>query len=310
MNKQKHWIFLLVLAFFTSSASNSSAKKPYKHSESIPNVYVVNYPLKYFTERIAGDYVRVVLPAPINVDPASWMPDVTTILEYQTADIILRNGAGYAKWISKVSLPKSNVFNTSYNFFKQYIKHKSAVTHKHGPVGEHEHTATASTTWLNPLLAIKHAQAIESNLRDLLPDKKETFRKNYKALEQDLLAIDQSIQQTVATNKTLPLIVSHPVYDYFIQRYGLNVQSVHWEPDEMPDEKMWRDLEILLTRHPAKWMIWESEPLKEIQEKLRILGVRSIVFNPCGNTPKGGDYLSVMRQNVEHLKKVFQSTET
>ena len=71
------------------------------------SVYTVNYPLAYFAERIGGDQVEVVFTAPPDVDPAYWVPDQKTITAYQQADLILLNGANYAKWISKVSLPRS-----------------------------------------------------------------------------------------------------------------------------------------------------------------------------------------------------------
>ena len=51
-------------------------------------VYTVNYPLQYFTQRIAGDHARVVFQAPADVEPAFWMPDHKTIGEYQQADLI------------------------------------------------------------------------------------------------------------------------------------------------------------------------------------------------------------------------------
>ena len=52
-------------------------------------VYVVNYPLQYLAERIGGEHVKVVFPAPAGIDPAYWMPDVKTISDYQKADLIL-----------------------------------------------------------------------------------------------------------------------------------------------------------------------------------------------------------------------------
>jgi zinc transport system substrate-binding protein len=60
-------------------------------------VYAVNYPLQYFAQRIAGDYAEVVLPVPTGVDPAFWQPDAAGIGGFQRADVILLNGAGYAK---------------------------------------------------------------------------------------------------------------------------------------------------------------------------------------------------------------------
>jgi zinc transport system substrate-binding protein len=52
-------------------------------------------------------------------------------------------------------------------------------------------------------------------------------------------------------------------------------------------------------------MIWEGEPTPEIVARLEELGVESVVFEPCGNTPDSGDYLSVMQANVRNLEQAF-----
>jgi zinc transport system substrate-binding protein len=79
-----------------------------------------------------------------------------------------------------------------------------------------------------------------------------------------------------------------------------------WEPDELPVEQQWQDLSNLLANHPARWMIWEGSPLKASLEKLKTMDLDGLVFDPCGNMPDQGDFLSVMRQNVENLKPVFK----
>ena len=65
------------------------------------------------------------------------------------------------------------------------------------------------------------------------------------------------------------------------------------------------ELKAILAKHPAKWMIWEGEPAKESVAKLDAIGVKSVVFDPCGNVPDAGDLLSVMKANVEALEKAF-----
>ena len=120
------------------------------------------------------------------------------------------------------------------------------------------------------------------------------------------LALDRNIQLIVAKNQSQPLMASHPVYDYFSRRYGLNIRSLHWEPDEVPTGEQLVELRNILRGHPAKWMIWEGEPNPASVVKLRVMGMNSLVFDPCGNVPDEGDFLSVMRQNVENLKKAFQ----
>jgi zinc transport system substrate-binding protein len=271
-----------------------------------PTVYVVNYPLKYFTQRIVGNHVQVVFPAPPDEDPAFWKPDVETISAFQAADLIVINGATYAKWLEKTSLPKAKVVNTSAGFQDQYIEIKDSVTHSHGPAGEHAHTGTAFTTWLNFRFAAQQAKAIEAALSRLLPAQQATFAKQYASLEKDLMALDTSLEMLVDSQRTQPLVASHPVYQYFATRYGLNLQSVLWEPEVMPEDDQWNTLQALLAKHPAKWMIWEGEPMAGSVEKLQTLGVQSLVFDPCGNTPEQGDFLNVMQQNVVNLRQAFQ----
>ena len=96
------------------------------------------------------------------------------------------------------------------------------------------------------------------------------------------------------------------MYDYFARRYGLNIRSVHWEPDDILTNEQMMELKSNLKEHPAKWMIWEGNPMKQSVERLKAISVDSLVFNPCRNTPDQGDFLSVMRQNVENLKPAFQ----
>jgi zinc transport system substrate-binding protein len=269
-------------------------------------VYTVNYPLKYFAERIGGEHAEVVFPAPADVDPAYWMPERKTIAEYQKVDLILLNGAHYAKWTEKVTLPQSKVINTSRKFKDQYIKLKEAVTHSHGPGGDHAHKDVAFTVWLDLSLAVQQAKSIEKAFSRKRPGLKNTFQRNYKTLENDLIVLDRKIKRIVSKNPSLPLVLSHPVYDYLTRRYGLNVMSAHWEPDETMSNAHWVELRSILKNHPAQWMIWGGKPLNESVEMLKSIGVKSIVFDPCGNTPVQGDFLTIMNQNIENLSEIFQ----
>lgn len=269
-------------------------------------VYVVNYPLQYFAERIGGEYVNVVFPVPADVDPAYWMPDMPTITAYQQADVILLNGAGYARWINKAALPRFRMVNTSARFKDQYIEAAEILTHSHGSEGEHAHESLAFTTWIDFNLAARQAKAIAKALGRKRPELKDTFQKNYQRLEQDLLKLDRDLKTLISKDPSRPLVVSHPVYDYFARRYGLNIKSVHWEPDEIPTNEQMMELNRILKEHPAKWMLWEGKPIKESAERLKAIGLDSLVFDPCGNTPDQGDFLSVMRQNFDNLKLAFK----
>ena len=51
------WILTIILFIIVFTTQYSAAAGPLK-------IYAVNYPLKYFAERIGGDQVRAALPAP------------------------------------------------------------------------------------------------------------------------------------------------------------------------------------------------------------------------------------------------------
>ncbi len=112
--------------------------------------------------------------------------------------------------------------------------------------------------------------------------------------------------ELLAKGKTTPVFVSHPVYQYWTRAYGLNVKSVHWEPDTLPSPEQWNQLEQLNIEHKAKWMLWEGEPIDASVKRLAAMGIQSATFSPCGNQPDNGDYLQVMRQNLAQLGKVFR----
>lgn len=299
----------LALALIVAIALVGCRKSPPEETaggtqrESTLTVYTVNYPLQYFAERIGGEHVQVHFPAPADEDPAYWSPEADTIANYQQADLILANGAGYAKWIDKVSLPSARLVNTSAALADKVITLEGAVTHSHGPEGEHEHGETAFTTWLDPTLAIEQARAVRAAFEKARPQHAVTFRTNFAALQKDLQAVDEKLAALAASASDTPLLFSHPVYQYLTRRYNLNARSVHWEPDQVPDAAMWDELKQLLGEHPAKWMIWEGEPLDTVVARLTELGVGSVVFDPCGGAPDEGDYLSVMESGVENLSR-------
>jgi zinc transport system substrate-binding protein len=271
-----------------------------------PTVYVVNYPLEFFASRIGGDLVDVQFPTPSDADPAFWKPDDATVAKFQQADVILLNGAGYAKWTQQVSLPDSRLFDTSRLYQDKLIRVDDNVVHSHGPGGEHSHQGVAFTTWLDPQLAMLQAEQVHTVLAQLLPAKTNTkqLEANYRQLNDDLEELAHQLDEVAERYQDEPLFASHPVYQYLSRRCGWNLKSLHWEPDEVPKADQWETFSRSLESHPSKWMLWEAEPHRETAEKLAAIGVTSIVFEPCGNRPEK-DYLQVMADNIQRLTTIF-----
>ncbi len=299
---------LVLLACVCAMAACSSDEQPVAteaEETRTTQVYAVNYPLAYFAERIGGDSVDVRFPAPPDVDPAYWSPSADVVADFQQADLILLNGAGYASWIQHATLPQSRLVDATAEQADRLIVTDDGPTHSHGPDGEHSHEGTAFTTWLDMEIAIAQAQAVFNALVSQLPAQEAQLRGRLRRLEADLEALHGRLLGVAERIGDQPLVFSHPVYQYLERAYDLNGQSVHWEPGEFPSEAQWRKL----AGQEGSTMIWEGPPLAATLDRLGELGVDSLVFQPCGNRPSEGDFLEVMRQNVAALEQAFPLLE-
>lgn len=269
----------------------------------------VNYPLHYLAGRIGGELIEASMPFPADVDPAFWQPTADEIARIQQADLILRNGAGYAKWARLAALPRRKVVDTSAGFRDRFIATSSGVTHQHGPEGEHAHGNIAFTTWLDPTQALTQADAIRRALARRLPEQQGEINGNFARLESDMAELDKLFQDAFAPVAGAPLLASHPIYQYLGRRYGFEILSFLWEPGEAPTENDWPALERAAEARGIRLMLWEGQPDADTRRRLRELGVRVVILAPAMNAPAEGDFLSVMRGNAENIRRAGVSSD-
>ncbi|MGA3178934.1 MAG: zinc ABC transporter substrate-binding protein [Verrucomicrobiota bacterium] len=289
-------------------AAQGGAPVPPRAPGAKPRVAVSNYPLWYFTHRIAGDHVEIVFPIPQDVDPSFWKPDAKGVRAYQQTDLILLNGADCEKWRLTSVLPLAIQVNTSASFADRYMTNGEVITHSHGKEGLHSHGVMDFNTWMDPCQAKLHAQSVHDELVRLEPAAKKDFDANLQSLDKDLDEVDAALERASAPLGSAPLLASHPVYHYAARRYGWNLENVHWEPDEMPSAEEWQKFEKLYASHPGKIMVWEDDPLPAVAERLRKMGVEPVAFHTCASQPDKGDYISAMKGNAARLAEWVAKT--
>jgi len=265
-------------------------------------IYTVNYPLAYFAERIGGDDVEVVFPVPDGIDPAFWQPTATDILGYQAADLILLNGAGYAKWLSRASLPSAALVDTSAAFKDRLIAVSGNVRHRHGPEGAHDHGELAFTIWLEPELAAMQIESIRLAMTAARPELAAVLTRRSDALISDLAELNAAVARAFSELGDTGIVFSHPVYQYLSRGYGITGQSVMWEPDQpLAEADLQAIVPLAANGGRLNIVIWEAEPLPESRATLAGMGFESVVFNPLANRPESGDYLGGMQENARRL---------
>ncbi|WP_191963494.1 metal ABC transporter substrate-binding protein [Pseudotamlana haliotis] len=303
-------ISLLVLCLFSLMACKNDKKTSETEQAMItskkPVVYVSNYPLYYFAERIGGNDVDLRFPMQDSKSIANWQPQSDTVVNMQAADVVFINGASYEKWLTSISLPESILVNTTKNVEEDLLDSGHVFTHSHGEGGAHEHKEMASTTWLDLALANKQAEAMATYLLSKFPEKKAVFKANFDKLSEDLLELDSKFKAVANKKPNLSVVFSHPVYQYFEDAYEINGRSLHWEPDYQLNHKNAHEIKHLVADKKFNYLIWEGEPLEETRAKLEKMNIESIVVNPIYSVPENSNYFKEMENNLKQLQLIYE----
>ena len=278
-----------------------------------PLVAVVSYPLAFFVDYLAGESVQLVFPIGSNVDPANWQPDASEVAAYQEADLILLNGAGYAQWIDLYSLPANTLRDTGAGISEHHIFDRDRIVHSHGPEGEHSHDRLASFTWLDLTLARTQAAAVAAELSQLRPDLGPVVSLRFEALAAELSLLDSQLMAAAAKLADTEVIYSRPNYQYFARRYQLPGESLDWSTDAVLNSALAHQLEHLETSGQkeasgqSRLMVWPRQPDPTMTAALAERGIEVLVISTLEQQPESGDFLSVLRMNIEALKSAAQA---
>ena len=101
-------------------------------------------------------------------------------------------------------------------------------------------------------LAVEQGRAITEALVSALPEDEAAIRARFEQVTVELTALDSRLMAAARRLDSVPLLFSHPIYQYLAARYRLDARSLHWEPDVNPSESEWVAFEALLVEHPRE----------------------------------------------------------
>lgn len=297
-------VLCLIAALFAgcSHGPNPNVRRPVE----APTVVVTSYPLQYFSDRISQGGCKIVFPIRAASAPGEGTPDEQELRQIQEAERIFTNGPEPVEWLAKADVPPERVVDTTH-IFEKFLLRTNATSATASRPDADDSAPYDRLTWLNPRLAIHQAETCFEALARLTPTVVIEYQRNSDGLLEDLEKLDAELSRISAEYGNEPLLAAAPKFNYLGRRCALNLKSLDWPLDRMPEETSWNELRTILTTHPAKWMLWPCEPLPEVAKRLKTMGVECIVFDPCELPSSEGDYLETMRENYKRLERMFQS---
>ena len=303
------------------SSSNTSSDNS-TSTENDPNkitIVATLFPQYDFARQIAGDKANIELILPPGVESHTFDPSPSDIITIHNSDVFLYTGSNMETWANNIieSLPDSvHVLNVSQGI--TLLKSPSGG-HNHAE-DDHDHTSEELNAdelnqydphvWTSPVNAKIMVQNILQTLCEVDPDNADYYTENANDY---LSQLDQLEIRTVVANGNRKEIVfgSRFALFYFTHEYGLEYKSAFdsCSTEAEPSAKTVSELinEVKEKQIPVIYYEELTDPKisRSISEET---GAEMLLFHSCHNLSKadfesGATYLSLMKQNVENLKK-------
>lgn len=160
--------------------------------------------------------------------------------------------------------------------------------------------------WLDPSRLATVATAVGDRFAATDPAHADAYRANARKLAADLSALDGEFKAGLGSCKHKTIVTSHDAFGYLADRYGLEQVSIAGiDPESEPSPARLAELTNQIRSAGVTTVFTETLVSPKVAQTLaREAGVRTATLDPVEGLPEGskGDYLSVMRQNLQTLR--------
>lgn len=279
------------------------------------------YPLQYAAERVAGEHADVANLTTPGKEPHDLELSVRQVVKVNDADLVVFeehfqtavdaavegsdaatvDAAGVVDLLPPAEHDHEEGEHEEGQHAEEPEEHEGHDEHEHGDLDPH--------FWQDPLRMATLGDAIGEELAELDPDHADAYAANAAALRTDLEKLDAEFAAGLDGCKRDLVVVNHDAFGY-LAKYDLHLEPIAGlSPDAEPTAATLAELHELIKSEGITTVFSETLVSPKTAEALASdLGIDAAVLDPLeGLTAdaeeNGGDYLSVMRRNLDTLKK-------
>lgn len=224
MSKKKIPAVIITAALVLLLAVSCASEQP--EQEQKLTVAVSIQPQKSFVERIAGDLVETVVMVPPGQSPTTYEPTTGQLQQLSNSAVFFTIGVPFEQSfipLLKQNLPELRITATD----TSTPKRRFVTSHAHEEDDEeHEDGAIDPHIWMSPISVISQAEIMADELAEIDPDHAQEYYDNLESFTAELEQLDQELSQLLSPLAGENLLVYHPAFGYFADRYGLKQKAV------------------------------------------------------------------------------------
>ncbi|KLI13400.1 zinc ABC transporter substrate-binding protein [Brachyspira hyodysenteriae] len=328
--QKKILIFLTILLFSITSCND--ANKNNKTSNGKINVVATIFPIYDFTKNIALDNINLQMIIKPGIEIHSFNTTPADVIDIQNADVFIYIGGESEAWAEKI-VSSMDTNNKKIVRLIDYVKaldeeivegmehdedhnHEEEANHN-----EHENDIEESHThegvydehiWTSPKNAQLMVAAICNALSEIDADNADVYKANADKYNQELTALDEEIRNAVGSSKRKNIVFGDRFpFRYLAEEYGLEYRAPFTgcssQVDASPKTIAYLINYIKDNKIPYLYYI-ELSNEKIANTLIEQTGASKLKLHSGQNVSKeefnsGITYLSIMRDNLESLKK-------
>jgi zinc transport system substrate-binding protein len=262
------------------------------------------YPLAEAASKVGGDLVSVQNLTPPGVEPHDLELAPDDIEAIATADVIVYLGGGFQPAVEDALAEAEHAVT---------VDALNAVATNAAPASGAEEGLTVDPhVWLDPARYEEIVRSVSAALAKAEPADETTYAANAQAYIAQVAALDDEFRAGLSDCERTTIVTSHEAFGYLADAYGLTqVGIVGLSPEAEPDPRRLAELRDLVEREGVTTIFAEELVSPKVAETLASeAGVQVAVLNPIESLTEaqekaGEDYLSLMRENLETLRKAL-----
>lgn len=282
---------MLMGVMLIGCGSNSKSESK-NNTEDKLNIMVSIYPLKEFTEKIAGDKAEVKCLVPDNMEPHDYEPKTKDFGDLAKSDAFIYNGLGMETWVDQVN---------------EIIKDKNVVildSSENVDVRK-EGEAVDPHTWLSLKNAEVQSENIKNTLIKLDEKNKEYYEDNYEKFKEELENLYNEYKPKFDSLAKKDFITGHAAFGYLCRDYSLTQKSVeNLFGEGEPTPKQLEDLVNFCKENNIKTVFSESLASPKVSETLaKEVGANVVPIMTLESKEDDKGYIEAMKYNLDEIYK-------
>lgn len=254
----------LLLALLLMSCSESKPKDERRI------VTVTIEPLRYFAERIAGDWFEIRTMVPSGANPETYEPTAQQMVDLSESDMYVKVGSiGFERtWMKRLeaNAPHAIVVDSSIGI--------DPAQSADGIVDPH--------TWMSATNAAIIARNICEALTNI--DKRDSlyFKQNLAQLLDEITRVDEDVKLALARTKSRSFLIYHPILTYFARDYGLTQIPMEQEGREPSAAQLQQVITQARQQGARTFFVQKEFGEHNVAIVAKNAGTQTVPINPLG----------------------------